>query len=101
MELCIWLLNDPKRISTDQNNYLTNHKIASLVEISKLFCDWWNYLYLEKVENSVALAFWHMRKLEVFGFNISNLEGRAGGELLIFILESRVCNHQVIDMHTV
>ena len=42
-----------------------------------------------------------LRKLEVLGFNISNLEGRAGGELLIFILESRVCNHQVIDMHTV
>ena len=48
-------------------------------------------MYLEKVENSVALAFWHMRKLEVLGFSISNLEGRAGGELLIFILESRVC----------
>ena len=58
-------------------------------------------MYLGNVEDSVALAFWHMRKLEVLGFSISNLEGRAGGELLIFILESRVCNHQVIDMHTV
>ena len=58
-------------------------------------------MYLDKVENSVALAFWHMRKLEVLSFNISNLEGRAGGELLIFILESRVSYHQVIDMHTV